>query len=163
MNLNNLPEFFKGRRFTVVAGVLVVFLIILVVFSSGSKTTPPSVSQPTPSEVQQSKPSDFFSTSQGSQSPEVQKAIAEQTKVDQDYAGWEKSISDSYPWRKKLPLTSEKYYVYFDLNNKVFIGRLYTTSGDNVEQLKADILKILKVDEEIPIENFKFEWNVFPK
>ena len=162
MNPSNLPEFFKGRKFAVVAGVLVVFLIILMVFSAGSKTTPTSVPQPTP-EIQQPKPSDFFSTSQESQSPEVQKAIAEQTKVDQEYAGWEKSVSDSYPWRKKLPLTAEKYYVYFDLNNKVFIGRLYTTAGDDVEKIKSDILKILKVDEEIPIENFKFEWNVFPK
>lgn len=147
-------------------GVLIIFLLILTPLATAPKTQPgstPQTTQSTPQSEPQSEQSFSVPTNSPSKSAQLREAIAEQTKVDQEYAGWEKSVSDSYPWRKKLPLTSEKYYVYFDLNTKVFIGRLYTTSGDNVEQIKSDILKILKVDEEIPIENFKFEWNVFPK
>ena len=162
MDLTNLESLFKGKRFLVFGGVLIFVLIILVVLSAGSRTQPFSLPQPTAS-LQQLPGSDSSFSLQKNQSVELQKAIAEQTKVDQDYAGWEKSISDNYPWRKKLPLTSEKYYVYFDLNTKVFIGRLYLNSADNVEQIKAEILSQLKEDKGIPVENFKFEWNVFPR
>ena len=163
MNPENLSEFIKGKKFVAIAVMLGIFLIVLMIFSTGSKTQPSSTLQPTLSVPREPPQTDSFFNSSSDQSVELQRAVEEQTKVDQEYASWEKDISDNYPWRKKLPLTSENYYVYFDLNNKVFIGRLYTTAGDDVEQLKADILKILKVDEEIPIENFKFEWMVFPK
>ncbi|MBI4226456.1 hypothetical protein HY612_05080 [Candidatus Roizmanbacteria bacterium] len=161
MDLNNLPEFFKGKRFLFIVGVLIFFLFILILLSTGSKTKPSSRPQP-PQSNQLPQDSDSFSSSQKTQPVELQKAIAEQTKVDQEYAGWEQSISDNYPWRRKLPLTSENYYVYFDLDKKVFIGRLYPKAGDNPDQLKADILKQLKEVKEIPVENYTFEWQINP-
>lgn len=162
MDLTNLPEFLKGKRFLIVVGVLVIFLFILVFLSGLSKSRPSSLVQPTLSVQQRLQSESLSEPVPPIQSVELQKAIAEQTKVDQEYAGWEQNIIDNYPWRKKLPLTSEKYYVYFDLNQKVFIGRLYLQPGDDEVQMKADILKQLKEVKEIPIENFKFEWVVNP-
>lgn len=168
MDPNNFQNFLTSKKFLIIGGILVVILIILISLATVSKKpTTTAINQPTqPAEqvqIPQSGSIPENTNSTESQSPEVQKAIAEQQKVDQEYSDWEQSVKDSYPWRKKMPLTSEKYYVYFDLNSKVFIGRLYLTPEDNDVQIKADILRQLKEDKQIPIENFKFEWQVFAK
>ena len=119
MDLTNLQNFIKSKWFPVAAIGLVFFLIILIALSSASKKTQPFPGAEPTLPPQQSIQSDTLITSSPSQSAEVQKAIEEQLKVDQDYASWQKEISDIYPWRKKLPLTSEKYYVYFDLEKKI--------------------------------------------
>lgn len=158
-------EFLKGRKLVIIGGGLVVLLIVLMIFSAGSKTKSSISTVPQPSQPVEQQDQDIFNNSNNSQdgqSPEVQQAIADQMQADQEYADWQNNNSNSYPWLRKLPLTSEKYFVYFDLNKKGFIGRLYIKSGDDVEKIKSDILKILKVDEEIPVENFKVEWQVNP-
>ena len=165
----DFQNFLSNKKFLIIGGFLVVILIVLISLATVSqKPTSTAVIQPTQSAQQVQFPqagtlSEPVDNSIESQSPEVQQAIAEQQKVDQEYAAWEQSVKDAYPWRKKMPLTSEKYYVYFDLNSKVFIGRLYLTPEDNDVQIKADILRQLKEDKQIPIENFKFEWQVFAK
>ena len=160
-NMDNLPVYFRGKRLLVIGGGLVLLLLVLMVFSSRPKIQSQTDVLPTQA-VQPTPDSNFIDSSQDSQSPEVQQAIADQMKADEEYGAWQDSNSTSYPWLRKLPLTSEKYFVYFDLTKKIFIGRLYIKSGDNIDQIKSDILKILKLDEEIPIENFKVEWMVNP-
>jgi len=162
MDLTNLQNFIKSKWFPVAAIGLVFFLIILIALSSASKKTQPFPGAEPTLPPQQSIQSDTLITSSPSQSAEVQKAIEEQLKVDQDYASWQKEISDIYPWRKKLPLTSEKYYVYFDLEKKIFIGRIYPNSGDDVEQIKSEVLQRLKEEKGIPTDNYTFSWNIFP-
>src|SRR3990167_8751030 len=132
--MENLPEFLKGKRLALIVGALMVLLIVLMVFSTRSNN----------------------------QSPEVQQAISEQIQADQEYADWQQSNSDAYSWIRKLPLTAVNYFVYFDLEKKVFIGRLYPKTGENVDQLKSEVLNRLKTEKEIPVENFQFEWMVNP-
>ena len=162
MDPENLAEFFKGKRLVVIGGVLAVLLIVLMIFS----TRPKSQVEPAPQPYQTIQPpvqTDIFNNTQDeAQSPEVQQAIAEQKQADQEYNNWQQGNSDAYSWIRKLPLTADNYFVYFDLNKKVFIGRLYPKSGDNVDQIKADVLNKLKTEKEIPVENFKVEWMVNP-
>lgn len=161
METNNLQNFLSSKKFYILVGVIIVILLILISLSTKSRTQSLTGVQPTQS-IQPLDSSDSVSNSNNSQSTtqseELKQAIVSQKKADQEYAGWEKSVMDKYPWRKKLPLTSEKYFVFFDINNKVFIARLYPKQGDDIEQLKSEILKELKEGKGIPVDNYKIEW-----
>lgn len=152
------------RKFLLIgiAVFLLISLFILNLMLTASKQQPTSLqlSQPGIDTTQSESSSDSFPSP--TQSPELQAAIAEQLAVDQEYAAMQKSVGEEYPWLKKLPLTSEKYYVYFDLEKKLFIGLLYPKSGDDPEQIKADILKQLKEAKGVAVENYTFEWTVKP-
>ena len=162
MDLNNLQGFFRSKWFYLLVVVLIIFFTTLILFSPRTKTQPLPELEP----LQSVQPLSETGSSTGpspTPSVELQKAIAEQMQVDEEYSNWEQNVKDNYPWRKKMPLTSEKYYVYFDLNRKVFIGRLYSSAGDNLDQIKAVILRQLKEDKGVPIETFQFEWTILAK
>ena len=162
---NNLQNFFTSKKLLVLAGGLIVVLLILIsLVTTANKPSVQNDSIPQSSgQVQpQNQPGSFFKN-QEAMLPEVKQAIEEQKQADQEYSNWQQSNSDAYSWIRKLPLTAVNYFVYFDLNKKVFIGRLYPESGENIDQIKSDVLNRLKTEKEIPVENFKFEWNVFPK
>jgi hypothetical protein len=97
-------------------------------------------------------------------SAQLQKAIQVEVKkqqaVEQEYSTWQNEVRNDFPWRVKLPLHSDQYYVYFDINKKEFIGYLYPKSSDNVEQMKAVIVKILKEQKGIPVDSYPFGWTV---
>ena len=93
----------------------------------------------------------------------VEETLKKQLEVSEDTVYWEKKIAGKYPWRKKLPLTSDKYYFYFDFLKKGFIGRLYPDNDDQVEQIKAEIIRIAKKEKDIPFENYPADWDVWPK
>ena len=154
---------FKGKKFLVIAGVLVILLLILIAFSTRPKSSVEQSSvQPTQFVEPTIPETGVFDETNVEKSPAVMQAIQEQMQADQEYAQWQQTNETSYPWLRKLPLTSDKYFVYFDLNRKAFVGRLYVKPEDDLEKLKSDILNILKVDEEIPVENFQVEWQVNP-
>ena len=162
MDLNNLQGFFRSKWFYLLVVVLIIFFTALILFSPRTKTQPLPELEP----LQSVQPLSETGSSTGpspTPSVELQKAIAEQMQVDEEYSNWEQNVKDNYPWRKKLPLTAEKYSVYFDLNKKVFIGRLYPTAGDNLDQMKTDILRQLKENKGVPIETFQFEWTILAK
>ena len=164
MDLNNLQDFLRSKWFYLLVVVLIIFFTALILFSSKSKVQPLPEARPLP--LQSVQPLSETGSSTGpspTPSVELQKAIAQQMQVDEEYSNWEQNVKDNYPWRKKMPLTSEKYYVYFDLNKKVFIGRLYPTAGDNLDQMKTDILRQLKENKGVPIETFQFEWTILAK
>ena len=164
MILNNLQGIFRSKWFYLFVIVLIILFTALILFSSKRKSQPLPEPQSLPSQVVE--PLSQTESSPGpspTPSAELQAAIAKQMQVDEEYSNWEQNVKDNYPWRKKLPLTSEKYYVYFDLNKKVFIGRLYPTAGDNLDQMKTDILRQLKENKGVPIETFQFEWTILAK
>ena len=90
-------------------------------------------------------------------------SIEEQKNVDEDFSFWENRIATKYPWRRKLPLSSDKYFVYFDFTSKKFIARLYPSQGDNSEQLKAEIIRRLKKQIGIELEKFSLDIDIWPK
>ena len=143
--------------------ILSALLLILIPLATRPNISPASnLPQPSGGESNsftQSEPAPF---AQEERSPDVLQAIEEQKQADQEYDSWQQANSDSYSWIRKLPLTADNYFIYFDLNKKVFIGRLYPKAGENIEQTKADILNTLKTQKEIPVERFRFEWLVNP-
>lgn len=95
-------------------------------------------------------------------SVELLKAIEEAQNSAKEYDNRQADLRVEYPWLRMLPLATEKYFVYFDLDKKAFIGRLYPKAGDNSEQLKTIITQQLKL-KGVATESYKFEWQINPK
>lgn len=89
--------------------------------------------------------------------------VEEQRNADKTYSDWERKVKVQYPWLGRIPVKTDRYFVYFNLDKKLFIGRLTPQQGDNVEQMKTEIRDVLKRVKGIPIENFQFEWTVTPQ
>ena len=87
-----------------------------------------------------------------------------QTIADQNYIEWEKSVDQSYPWLEKLPLETENYFFYFDIDTKSFVGQLYPSGSseiseaDQVTAMKAEIMTSL-TNLGIPT-TFPFDWQI---
>ena len=92
-------------------------------------------------------------------SPEMKKALDEAGESAREYDNRQNNVRTEYPWIRKLPLVNEKYYVYFDLEKQKFVGHLYPASGEDIEQLKASAMNQLRVEKEIPVDNYQFEWS----
>lgn len=93
----------------------------------------------------------------------VDESVKEQINVSVEVASWEKKVAGRYPWRRKLPLATDKYFVYFDLTRKIFIGRIYPDNDDLIEQIKAEVIRVLKKEKGVPLEEFTLDWDVYPK
>lgn len=92
---------------------------------------------------------------------------ATQAQADQDFAAKIKANNDLYPWLNKLPFQTKNYYVYFDVDQKQFITKLYpqsssTTSVDQqVADLKTEI--ITRLQSTIPnYTQYNIQWEVKP-
>lgn len=94
--------------------------------------------------------------------------IKTQAEADKNYGEWEKNVLKNYPWYNQLPLQADNYFVYFDLDKKIFIGKLYPKKSSNlsietqVNTFKNEIitqLKTLGVD----IAKFSFQWLTNPE
>ncbi len=77
-----------------------------------------------------------------------------QTEADKKFSEWQKDIYKNYPWYNSLPLQEDTYFVYFDLDKKIFIAELYRdTTGD----LKIEIFEKLK-NLGVDTEKYTFQW-----
>lgn len=165
--MEKIQDLLKKKWF-LISVLLIVMLVMLVVLSL----------QKNPSQLQQLLPSsqttDQTQTTQFenlSESEKLEQAIAEQTKADEEYVSWKDDNVGEYPWLNKLPLTSDKYYVYFDLDKKSFVARIYPSPGEDIEQIKSSVVQDLKkMKEKSPEdfaenfpENFTFEWVAYEK
>ena len=154
MNNINIKDLLKKKWvITLVVFVLIILMVLYIRLSNKEKT--PSINQTVYNQINISPPI--------SQSVELQKAIEDQKKVDAEYSNWQEDINTNYPWLKKLPLYSDKYFVYFDINKKIFISKLYPKVTDNVNDMKTEIVRQLKVEKEITVESFKIQWSIIPR
>lgn len=80
-----------------------------------------------------------------------------QQQADTNFGQWQKEINDNKPWYDKLPLQTDKYFVYFDLKENKFIGQIYVK--ENQEGIQKDIIDNLK-SIGVKTENYIFEWNI---
>ena len=154
---------FQGwhRKKLVLAVIAVLFSIVLL-FLISSPTRPPKEERreviiPTviPTKKQIQPVTTIFT-------PEQLQAIEEQRQADEIVGIHEIEVKTNYPWFIKLPLTSEKYFVYFEPNSEVFTGLLYTTAWDNVDSIKDEIIKKLIDIYGVPVDKYPFEWKVNP-
>ena len=140
--------------------VLIIVTVLLIIYSLSKK--PQSFS-----DLHQENSNEFNYIPPVDQPPvtpsaELLAAINDQMKVDNEYSNWQTDTRNQFPWRKSLPVYSDKYYVYFEMDKQIFIGLLYPQSSDNVDDLKKEIYEIFK-NEDIPLDKFTFKWTVKPK
>lgn len=64
---------------------------------------------------------------------------AQQSQADQNYGNAQSQVLQNYPWYNSLPLQNNNYYVYFDLQTKTMIAKLYTNDPTEDSQLKNTI------------------------
>lgn len=149
----------KSKKILILGGVFIILLIITAVFLLPSTSKKPIQVEKNPSV----SPAPTIVLT-----PELQAAVDEAKNAAAANDERQTSQVEDYPWIRTLPLAGDtpaggRYFVYFDLPKKVFIGKIYSKSSDNVEQIKASIASELKASKGVPIENFKFEWSVFPQ
>lgn len=95
----------------------------------------------------------------------TEEQIKLQEQADRDFAEQSKKINETYLWLNKLPLQSQRYYVYFDVEEKQFIAKLYPSSvssnsvDQQIEDMKTEIkanLKELTPD----YEKYTIRWDI---
>lgn len=84
------------------------------------------------------------------------------------FAESQANIQRNYPWFNKLPLQTSDYFVYFDVEKKVFVGLLYPSEGsegqiaNQVVTMKAEIRNSL-TSLGIDVSKYQFEWSIKPE
>lgn len=151
---------------------LIIFLIIFIVIlgiltilpklSSRRKPTAtplPVLVAPSSSPSVTQKPEKVIST---------EEQIRLQSQADKDFAEKTKQTATLYPWLDKLPIQSQNYFAYFDIDQKIFIAKLYPKSSSSipvdqqVEDLKKEVQA--KLQELIPdYNNYQISWDVKPE
>lgn len=142
--LSKLKALFRKKWF-LAGGMLFVVILVGLVFLSGRKA-PNSGNQDTSEK-------EILMT----------KAIAKQQKADEGYALLGEKVTASYPWIHSLPVWTEQYFVYFNIKKESFVGRLYPTKEDNVEEMKVAIIQELRLSKKVPATDYPFEWTVMQK
>lgn len=150
INLRQLP---KNKKLIILAVIIIIVVLIFINFSSNAN-------QQIPESMPQIQPNISILPSKSAQ--EI-KAISDQTKEDKKYADWERVNVAQYPWINRVPLRTDRYFVYFDLEQGKFIGLLYPVSGEDVEKMKTEVITQLIEVKEIPADSFPFKWTVFPE
>lgn len=91
---------------------------------------------------------------------EYKQAVQEAQQSATEYDAGRAQVREEFPWIRKFPISGEgKYFVYFDKEKKVFVGKLYPRTGDNTEQLKSKAIQHMQ-QREIPTDSYPFEWLV---
>lgn len=67
-----------------------------------------------------------------------------------------------YSWINKFPLATDKYHVNFDPYEEVFIGKIFPERGENIDNLKNDIIIQMQLNG-IPVRNYNFKWVIEPR
>ncbi len=141
--------------------VILILLVILTINRNNRSSLKP---QSSPSNSQTNS---FQNTPPPSMSTQDQ--IKAQEQADRNYAETTKQIDTQYPWLDKLPLqVPNTYYVYFDINQKQFIAKLYPKASSSipvdqqVENFKKEIQsKLLNL---IPnYTNYPISWDIKPQ
>ncbi|QQG40738.1 MAG: hypothetical protein HYV37_00185 [Candidatus Levyibacteriota bacterium] len=103
-----------------------------------------------------------------SKTPPIDYQLKLQTEGDKKFSDWQKDINKNYPWYNNFPLQEDNYFVYFDLDEKKFVGKIYpkkdtaTSINQQVDAYKKVILfqlKKLGIDTTI----YQFNWVVTPE
>lgn len=98
-----------------------------------------------------------------SESEKLKIATAEQKNADQESVDLKTTTTTKFPWLNRLPLSGDKYYVYFDLQKSSFVATVYLSPGDTVDQIKEQVMRDLQEKKQIPVQKYSFEWIVYEK
>jgi hypothetical protein len=100
---------------------------------------------------------------------QTQKLLDEQEKGEIEFGKQQDALQQQYPWLNSLPLQKDTlYFVYFDVNEKAFIGMLYpkttseTSIDDQVTSMKKEIQQSL-TSLGIPYQQYSLDWTITPE
>ena len=161
MTIHNMLTSLKQKKYFSL--IIVIFLVLFIVvfiaalFGSRSNQQTEITISPTPSTI---SPSAF-----PSQSAEGYFDLKKQDQKELEFSKEQEGMIQNYPWLNKLPLQTENYFVYFDVEKKAFVGILYPSGSDpslvnsQVAETKARINKEL-TDLGVNVAKYKFEWDI---
>jgi hypothetical protein len=97
-----------------------------------------------------------------------QDQMKEQQQADNNYKAWEKQTYTTYPWLDNLPLQKDTYFVYFSLDKKAFIAKIYPKSSSSLSQDQQISTIETEIQENltnigIDINLYKFNWEINPE
>ncbi len=78
--------------------------------------------------------------------------------TDQNWGKKAQEIENAYPWLDQLPLTTDEYFVYFDITKKTFIAKIYTKEIDKTKAKISDDLAKKGID----LSKYSVEWKLLP-
>lgn len=86
-----------------------------------------------------------------------------QVQSDENFGDWQNQIYNQYPWYDQLPLQTNEYYTYFNIDSKEFISSLYISPSDTkkIQLLKNEVLQKLQ-GFGVNTTVYKFAWNITP-
>lgn len=152
---NKLDMLLKRKKLLggIAAAIVIVFIITLLLPSSSPVNKDKSKSA-----------EDVYLNALGTpgptHTPDLKDAIKEAESAADEYGNMLEETSYDYPWLRKFPLVSDKFYVYYDTEKIAFVADIFLGPQDNAENVKAEIQKQIQEITEVPAENFQFEWNV---
>lgn len=145
--INNLKKYL----FLVVTIIAIAVLgLLLFLTRAGNRKNIPTP-QPTITEIQKISPTQSVQTF----------PTSPQEQSDKVFSNEMKKIQTIYPWYNKLPIINPNYFVYFDVEKKQLIAKIYSKSNnlsaDQVSNIKNEITtKLLGL--EIPVDQFPIAW-----
>lgn len=137
-----------NKNHLIIIGLSILFIFLFVIFSlltkkesiNNTNIKPTLATTPTPT-----------------LSAENLKNIKIQQQADLEFGRWQQEVKSEYPWYDKLPLQTDKYFVYFDLEQKIFIAQIYRK--EELALIKTEIFQKLK-DLAVEVEKYQFKWEV---
>jgi hypothetical protein len=152
-------EDIKKNKMTLFISFLVIVLLVIigvsVIFTVKKPTTPqnPKISVTPTIIVATSVPTPTINY----KNPNPTEMIEIQKQADTNWANDYNKTMQSYPWLKNMPISSDKYFVYFDESKKSFGADIY--DKNSVESIKAEITQKLQ-SMNIDLNAYPIEWQV---
>lgn len=87
--------------------------------------------------------------------------VIEQGKSDQYFAEKEKVFFSTHPWYNELPLSTDKYFLFYNPTNDTFGADLYlppSSSSDEINKLKNEIYDYL-TSVGVNTKTSRFSWS----
>ncbi|MCL4418988.1 hypothetical protein M1146_02675 [Patescibacteria group bacterium] len=148
----------RKNLFFVIAAIFIIMIGLLLLSSDTgrNKKGSMSTSQPTitiePWKIQPTRPT---------QTNPLPTNVQKQGEADKNFANELKKTQTTYPWYNKLPLMDSNYFVYFDLNKKQLIAKIYSLSNNlsagQVSNIKKQIESNL-LGLGVPVSQFPILW-----
>jgi|GEM_PF-3524881 len=171
---NKILVFVKEKRNYILVAipfVLILFFVLfsLILFQSPSPSKNPAVTPPPSNNSSEGgSPINQFIQPDTPLNPTQMHLMKQQAQAEADDAQLQETIQKTYPWIDKLPLQSDNYFFFFDVEKKSFIGKLYPQTTDEtsletqVNTMKAAIIEELN-NLAIPTTQFPIDWQITPE
>jgi hypothetical protein len=168
---SQIPQPKGNKNMLIIAGATMLIVAVIgigIVLFNNTNTKSPPLTDTTETDRELSQPAAVPSSPSPTSdptptiNPELNEAMTYARQSARLYDEWQDDIRTEYPWIKKLPLAGEQYFVYFDVDEDAFIGKIYTESPESIEQIKKQARADL-TSREIMFDGHQFIWKINPE